>query len=90
MDIKKYEAMAKLDLSETERERVTEKAKSLIQSFSALDSIDLTGTEPLITVLDSRNVLRDDEVKKMMSREELLAGAPDKHEGFFRLPRVID
>jgi aspartyl-tRNA(Asn)/glutamyl-tRNA(Gln) amidotransferase subunit C len=89
-DIKKYEKMAKLDLSETERQWVSNRADCLISSFSVLDSIDAAAAEPLITVLNIRNVLRNDVVKKSISREELLSNAPEQHNGFFRLPRTLD
>ena len=39
---------------------------------------------------DSQNVLRDDEVKQEISREEALKNAPKKDSDFFRVPKVID
>jgi len=90
IDIKKYEAMAKLELSETERQLLSGRADSLVNSFSALESIDTSGAEPLVTVLDIQNILREDLVKKWTSREELLSGAPDQHGGYFRIPKALD
>jgi len=90
MDIKKYEAMAKLDLSEEERQLISNRVDSFIDGFSALEGIDTSGVEPLVTVLDFQNVLRDDIVKKTITREELLSNAPDKYDGYFRVPKTID
>ena len=89
IDIKKFEAMAKLDLPEAESQWVSGRADKLIESFSALESIDTNGIEPLVTVLDIQNVLRDDIVKKSISREELLSGAPEQHDGYFRVPKAL-
>ena len=87
-NIKDYEAMAKLDLPETERRWVSDRADVLIDSFNQLAGIDTTGVEPLITVLDVKNVLREDVSIKMMPREELLVNAPEQHDGYFKVPSV--
>ena len=90
MDIKRFEAMAKLDLSEEERQLISSRVDSLVDCFSALEGIDTSGVEPLVTVLDIQNVMRDDIVKKLIPREELLSNAPDKYDGYFRVPKTID
>ena len=89
-DIKKYEAMAKLDLSEAERQSLSERMDKLIAGFSALESIDTEGTEPLATVLNIQNVLRDDAAKKLFTREELLSNAPEQHEHCFQVPKALE
>ena len=89
-DIKVYEAMAMLDLSDDERTPLKEKAESLTESFSALDAIDAAYVEPLVTVLDARNIFRDDIAEKYITREELLKNAPARHEGFFRVPGTLE
>ena len=89
MDIKRFEAMAKLDLSEEERQLISSRVDSFIEGFSTIESIDTSGVEPLITVLDIQNVLRDDIVKKTISREELLSNAQEQHDGYFRVPKTI-
>ena len=90
IDTKKYEAMAKLDLNDAERQIVQERAYSFVNSFSALEDIDTADTEPLVTVLEHQSVLRDDCVKKWNNREKLLSSAPDQYDGFFRLPKALD
>ena len=89
-DIKKYEAMAKIDLPETERQWVTGRVEEFLKSFSAVESIDTTGTEPLVTVLKTVNILRNDLVKKFITREELLSNAPEQYDGYFQVPKTLD
>ena len=89
-DIKNYEAMAKLDLSEAERGWVSDRADMLMDSFNQIAGIDTSGVEPLITVLDVKNVLREDVSVKMLPREELLSNAPEQYEGFFQVPKTLD
>ena len=89
-NIKEYEAMAKLDLSEAERCLTLKRADVLIDSFVRLEGVNTSGVEPLITVLDIKNVFREDDCVKMMSREELLANAPEQYDGFFLVPKTLD
>ena len=89
-DIRAYEAMVKLDLSEEERLWVSERVSALLESFSALEGIDVTGVEPLVTVLDLENVLREDVARQLVSREELLSRAPERYDGYFQVPRTLE
>jgi aspartyl-tRNA(Asn)/glutamyl-tRNA(Gln) amidotransferase subunit C len=54
-----------------------------------LAGIDTDGVEPLYTVLDVRNVLREDINAKTVAREDLLAGAPMQYDGFFQVPKAL-
>ena len=89
-NIEVYEEMAKLDLSETERRWIAGRMEELTESFSALEKIDTAATEPLVTVLDIQNIMRDDVVKKIVTREELLSGAPEEYDGYFRVPKTLE
>ena len=89
-DIKEYEAMAKLNLPETERQIISSRLVKLCDSFSVMENIDTANIEPLVTVLGIKNVLRDDVVRKNVSREELLSNAPEQYDGYFQVPRTLD
>jgi len=88
-NIKDYESLAKLNLPDSEREQLSEWADRLIDSFDAIQSVNTDATEPLYTVLDVQNVLREDVSVKMLSRDELLANAPMQHGGYFQVPRTL-
>jgi len=89
IDIRHYEAMVKLDLPETERQWVSGRADMLTASFAALEAIETTGVEPLITVLDIHNVFREDIAIKTLPRGELLANAPEQYDGYFQVPKAL-
>ncbi|MCL2472754.1 MAG: Asp-tRNA(Asn)/Glu-tRNA(Gln) amidotransferase subunit GatC [Treponema sp.] len=89
-DIREYEAMAKLDLPETERQWMSDRIEKLTAGFSALEKIDTAGIEPLVTVLDVKNIMRDDVAKKTVTREELLSGAPEEYDGYFQVPKTLE
>ena len=89
-NIKDYEAMAKLNLSDIEREWVQTRAERLIADFSHLSAINTDEVEPLIAVLDIQNVLREDISSKLVTREYLLENAPEQYDGYFQVPKTLE
>ncbi len=92
MEIKTYETMAKLNLTEPERVQLTERVNELIASFDLLEHVgaDVSGAEPLVSVLDRQTVLREDVSVKFITREELLSNAPEQYDGYFQVPRTLE
>jgi aspartyl-tRNA(Asn)/glutamyl-tRNA(Gln) amidotransferase subunit C len=90
VDIREYEAMAKLRLPESEQAVISELAGRLADSFKELETVDVSGSEPLFTVLDVKNVLREDVSVKMLTRDCLLANAPEQYDGFFQVPKTLE
>ena len=89
LDIKEYEAMAMLDLPDRERERLSKCMNALVSSFAALEQVDTDGVEPLVTVLSMQNVMREDTVVKLLTRDEILANAPEQYDGYFQVPGTL-
>jgi len=87
---KDYENMAMLDLPDSERVRLAARFDEIVGGFAALDDYDTDGVSPLVSVLDVNNVLREDVAVKLFTRDEVLANAPEKHDGYFQVPATID
>ena len=90
MDIREYEKMAKLNFNDPEREAAARDIDKFIKSFAELERIDTDGVEPLVTALEINNVLREDRAEKIITREELLANAPEQYGGYFKVPRTLE
>ena len=90
MRIDDYANMVKIALSDSERSNITTQANMLIDSFKSLEGINTDGVEIQVTVLDIKNVLRDDIVQKTISRETLLSNAPEQYGGYFQVPKTLD
>ena len=88
-ELEKYEAMAMLDLPENERRHLTARAEEITASFKELDAMSTDGVQPLSSVLHLHNILREDDAIKQFTRDEVLANAPDQHDGFFRVPGTL-
>lgn len=89
-EIMLYENMVKLDLDDDTRRRAANIINDLRKGFNKLGGIDTHGIEPLVTVLDLKNVLRDDIPQKGFTREQLLQNAPSEYGGYFEVPRTLE
>ena len=89
IDITEYEAMMMLDLQDDERSQLSLRLDAMTDGFKELKAVDTNGTEPLVTVLDLNNILREDVSEKRFARDELLANAPEQSDGYFRVPGTL-
>jgi aspartyl-tRNA(Asn)/glutamyl-tRNA(Gln) amidotransferase subunit C len=82
--------LARLKLTEAEKERFREQLSAILDHAARLQSLDTSGIPPTSSVLPERSVLRPDQARPGLSREELLSRAPDSVEGMFRVPPVLE
>ncbi len=82
--------LARLELSEEEKERYTHELNQILEHFEALQKLDTENVPPTSHAIPMTNVLREDEVRPSLPREEVLQNAPDPAEGCFRVPRVVE
>ncbi|MFN2226555.1 MAG: Asp-tRNA(Asn)/Glu-tRNA(Gln) amidotransferase subunit GatC [Anaerolineae bacterium] len=82
--------LARLALTEEEKELFREQLSSILAYAESLQHLDTGDIPPTATVLPLQNVLRDDEVRPSLSRDDALANAPDAEETFFRVPVVLE
>jgi aspartyl-tRNA(Asn)/glutamyl-tRNA(Gln) amidotransferase subunit C len=87
--VDKLANLAKLKFDAAEKEDIKNDLQKMIAFVEKLNELDTTGVEPLLHMTDEVNVLRDDEVKGSISREEALKNAPLHDEQFFKVPKVI-
>jgi aspartyl-tRNA(Asn)/glutamyl-tRNA(Gln) amidotransferase subunit C len=81
--------LARLEFEEHEKEEIKLDMQKMISFIEKLNELDTTGIEPLLHMSDNVNVLREDEVKQLITREEALSNAAIHDEKFFKVPKVI-
>jgi aspartyl-tRNA(Asn)/glutamyl-tRNA(Gln) amidotransferase subunit C len=87
--VEKLAHLAKLSFTEAEKQEIKGDLQRMISFVEKLDELDLDAVEPLLHMSDEVNVLRDDEVKGSVSREQALKNAPLHDKEFFKVPKVI-
>lgn len=81
--------LSRLEFNEAEKEEIKHDLQRMIGFVEKLNELDLEGVEPLRFMSDEVNVLREDEVKGSITREEGLKNAPVHDDAFFKVPKVI-
>ena len=87
--VERVEALARLSLSEQERDDMLRDMRDMLEFASAIAEVDTEGVPPMEHILRLRNVFREDECRREYERDELLASAPDVCDGYVRVPTVI-
>lgn len=82
--------LAKLELSEEEREQAKKDMANMLDYIDTLNELDTSGVEPMSHVFPVNNVFREDVVTNGDDREEILANAPEAKEGAFVVPKTFD
>ena len=89
-DVQHVARLARLELSEAELERMRVELNNILAYMDKLRSLDTRGVEPTSHAVPLRNVMREDEPRPSLPRDEMLANAPDRAGDFFRVPRIIE
>ena len=81
--------LAKLELSEEEKEQAKKDMGSMLVYSDKLNELDTTGVEPMSHVFPVDNVFREDVVTNGDDRDEMLANAPKKKDGTYMVPKTF-
>ena len=81
--------LAKLELSDAEREQAKSDMGRMLDYIDKLGELDATDVEPLSHVFPVENVFREDVVTNGDERERILSNAPQEKEGMFVVPRTF-
>lgn len=82
--------LAKLELSEEEKEQAKKDMGSMLDYIDKLGELDTTDVEPMSHVFPVHNVFREDVVTNKDDRENILKNAPEEKDGMFVVPRTFE
>lgn len=82
--------LAKLELSDEEKETAKKDMASMLDHIDKLNELDTTGVEPMSHVFPVENVMREDVVTNGDGSEATLANAPERKEDAFVVPKTVD
>jgi len=89
-DVLHIALLARLGLTEAEVDKFSEQLSNILENFEVLQQIDTTDIPPTAQSITLQNVLREDEVTASLSPNQVLANAPQKEGGFFRVRAVLE
>lgn len=82
--------LAKLELSEDEKEQAKKDMGRMLDYIDKLGELDTEGVEPMSHVFPVQNIFREDVVTNADTREQLLSNAPEQKDGMFAVPRTFE
>lgn len=81
--------LAKLELSESEKELYAKDLNSIVNHMEQLSTVDTEGVEPTVYLTPAHNPLREDRITGSLQPNEILQNGPSVKRNFFTVPKVI-
>lgn len=88
-DVAKVARLARLTLSDAELEMFTEQLGQILEHANDIAALDLEDVVATAHPFGLINVVREDVLRASLSRDVVLAMAPDVENGRFAVPRII-
>ncbi|MGH9081751.1 MAG: Asp-tRNA(Asn)/Glu-tRNA(Gln) amidotransferase subunit GatC [Acidimicrobiales bacterium] len=88
-DVAHVAALARLALTDEELDRYTGQLARVLDHAADVAALDLSGVPPTAHPLPVSNVLRPDEPRGSLDRDEVLAQAPAVEDHRFKVPRIV-
>lgn len=89
-DVEHIAALARLELSQEEKELYRGQLWKIFHWMEKLDELDTSGVEPTAHVLGMENVTREDVPASFENREALLSLAPEREYDLVKVKKVIE
>lgn len=82
--------LARLNLTEQEKEKLTLDMENIISYVDKLNELDTSNVSPTAHVIPIKNVFREDIANKSFDRDIILSNAPSTENGCFKVPKVME
>ena len=88
--INKIARLSRIKLEDKESDDYIKDLNHILEWVEQLNEVNTHNVEPLSNISSSVLPKRNDTSKDSNSSEEILKNAPDKLEGFFAVPKVVE
>ena len=87
-DVEHVAKLARLELTEDEKVLYTKQLGDVLKYVDQMNEVDTSHVKPMTQVIDFVNVMREDKVSYDLTKEQLMANAPEEENGFFKVPKI--
>ena len=88
--INKIARLSRIKLDDKESEDYIKDLNSILDWVEQLNEVNTENVEPLSNISSSILPKREDVSKDVNSSDEILQNSPDKLEGYFAVPKVVE
>jgi aspartyl-tRNA(Asn)/glutamyl-tRNA(Gln) amidotransferase subunit C len=89
-DIEHVALLARLELSEEEKDSLTGRLNQIMEHFGKLQELDTSQVEPTSHSIPLQNVFRQDVAGPSMTPADVVANAPESRDDQFVVPQVVE
>src|SRR5262245_52965085 len=82
--------LARLGLTDAEKELYRRRLGSILGYVAQLGELDTERIPPSAAILPLEDVMQSDEPRPGLDREDVLSNAPEREDGYFRVPAVLE
>lgn len=90
IDVSHVAKLANLPLKPQEKEKFKKQITDILFYVEKLKGVDAKNVGITSQVTGLENVTREDEAKPSLSQEEALSNTKSVHNGFFKVPAILD
>lgn len=90
IDVDYLSRLARIELTQNEKDSIKSRLESIIQYINKLNSIDLSHVEPTAHAIPSFNIWDNDEPITPFSPEQALFNAPQKKHNQIVVPKTVE
>ena len=88
--VKKISKLSRIASNDEFETSMIKDLNTILKFVDQLNEVDTKDIEPLSSVAEQKLFQREDVVKKMNEKEEILKNSPHKNENYFVVPKVIE
>lgn len=89
-EVDRIASLSMLSLTQEKKLMLQQNLSDILEHAEKLNELDTSNVEPTTYILKQENVLREDKAGKYWEREQLLRNAPEKEDGYFAVPKVVE
>ncbi len=89
-DIEHVALLARLELSEDEKDSLTGRLNQIMEHFGKLQELDTSQVAPTSHSIPLQNVFRHDTAGRSMTPSDVVANAPESRDDQFVVPQVVE
>ena len=88
--VRRIARLARIAVTDAEVPHLQNEINAILAIVEALSAVDVSGVEPMTSVIPMKLPMREDEVTDGEIEPLILANAPLAEDGFFVVPKVIE
>jgi aspartyl-tRNA(Asn)/glutamyl-tRNA(Gln) amidotransferase subunit C len=88
-EVERIANLSRLKLGE-EKKDMQKNLEDVLSHFDKLNELDTADVKPTAHILPVENVYRKDEIEPSMDRDILTSNAPQKEDGCYIVPRIVE